>query len=132
MLYRKRDTGELKQSMELIQDNPNMSLPRGEWNENVLDALGVDRVISTFPPEVGSMQIAVRDGAIKNSEGVWEVNWVIQDRFSDDENGTKAEKEAAWQEYLDNDAAEVNRQNRDRLMGETDWWAMWIVTGKPN
>ena len=123
MLYRKRDTGELRQKTELRNENPNMSLPR-EWNENVLEALGVDRVKSTFPPETGPMQIAIRDGAVQDSEGNWEVNWVVQDRFSDDETGTKAEKEAEWQIYLDNEAADVNRQIRDRLIGETDWWAM--------
>ena len=53
--YRDRTTGELKTQGELRRDNPNMSLPK-VWNENVLDALGVDPVLSSAKPSVGPYQ----------------------------------------------------------------------------
>ena len=44
--------------------------------------------------------------------------------FSDDpELGTKAEQETNYQSLLDAEQAGVNRNYRDRLMSETDWWA---------
>ena len=38
MEYRLRDTGALITRTELKAQNPNMSLPKGEWGASVLDA----------------------------------------------------------------------------------------------
>ena len=42
--------------------------------------------------------------------------------FADDDESTKAEKEAAYQQELDDATAERNRDTRDAKLAETDWW----------
>ena len=124
--YRNRTTGEIKTQGELRRDNPNMSMPR-VWNSNVHDALNVDPVLAgTKPTEgIGAYQTVRRNGVEQDSNGNWVEAWEIVDMFSDDpELGTKAEQEAVYQQQLDEDAAQRNRNERDRLIAETDWWAM--------
>lgn len=128
--YRNRTTGEIKTQGELRRDNPNMSLPR-VWNNNVHDALNVDPVLRAPKPTegIGAYQSVRRNGVIQDANGNWVEAWVIADMFSDDnELGTKAEQEAAYQARLDSDAAENNRTRRDSLIAETDWWASSDLT----
>jgi hypothetical protein len=48
--------------------------------------------------------------------------------FSTDAEGTKAEKEAAYQAGLDAEAAKAARSQRDSLLAATDWTALSDVT----
>ena len=128
--YRNRTTGEIKTQGELRRDNPNMSMPR-VWNSNVHDALNVDPVLrAPVPTEgIGAYQTVRRNGVVQDSLGNWVEAWVIADMFSDDDElGTKAEQEAAYQARLDSDAADSNRNERDRRISETDWWASSDLT----
>lgn len=124
--YRDRTTGELKSQGQLRKENTNMSLPR-VWNNNVHDALNVDPVLRTNAPTegVGTYQVARRNGVVQDSDNNWVEAWEIVDMFSDDaERGTKAEQEAAYQTELDSGVAKGERKKRDRLIAETDWWAL--------
>ena len=124
--FRNRTTGEIKTQGELRRDNPNMSFPK-VWNSNVCEALDVDPVmIAAAPTEgIGNYQHVVRNGVEQNSNGDWVYAWQIVDMFADIEGGqTKAEQEAAYQTQLDNSASENNRNKRNNLLSETDWWAM--------
>ena len=128
--YRNRTTGEIKNQGELRRDNPNISMPK-VWNQNVYDALNVDLILPSSPPSegIGIYQKVERNGAVQNSDGNWVEAWQIVDMFSDDaELGTKAEQEAAYQQGLDDTAAESNRNERNRLIAETDWWASSDLT----
>ncbi len=120
-LYRDRTTGEIKTQGVLRKENANTSFPR-VWGASVLELLNVDEVISTPPPsDVGPYQVAQPNGTRQNSEGNWERDWVLVDRFSDDSSGTKAEKEAAYQAEQDAAAATTNRAIRDDLLSVSDW-----------
>ena len=124
--YRNRTTGEVKTQGELRRDNPNMSMPR-IWNSNTHDALDVDPVLAAPKPTegIGQYQFVACNGAVQDANSNWVEAWEIRDMFSDDDElGTKAEQEAAYQTQLDNDAAERNRSQRDKLLAETDWWAV--------
>lgn len=124
--YRNRTTGEIKTQGELRRDNPNMSMPR-VWNEFTFDALNVDPVLAAPKPTegIGQYQFVARNGVVQDANNNWVEAWEIRDMFADIEGGqTKAEQEAAYQTNLDNDAARNNRNERDRLLIETDWWAM--------
>jgi len=124
--FRNRTTGEIKTQGELRRDNPNMSMPR-VWNSNVHDALNVDPVLPAQRPTVGigQYQFVARNGAVQDANDNWVEAWEIRDMFVDDEElGTKAEQEAAYQTELDNNAAKSNRSQRDKLLTETDWWAV--------
>jgi len=128
--YRNRTTGEIKNQGELRRDNPNMSMPR-VWNSNVHDALNVDPVAEAPKPTegIGQYQKVIRNGVTQDSLGNWVQAWQIVDMFSDDaELGTKAEQETAYQLRLDNNAAKNNRNTRDNLIAETDWWASSDLT----
>ena len=128
--YRDRTTGELKSQGELRRDNPNMSLPK-VWNEFTFDALNVDPVLRAPKPTegIGAYQTVRRNGVTQDANNNWVEAWEIADMFSDDpELGTKAEQEAAYQQQLDDSAAEDNRRLRDRLIAETDWWASSDLT----
>jgi len=133
--FRNRTTGEIKSQGELRRDNPNMSMPR-VWTSNVHDALNVDPVFESAKPRsgkdgepIGQYQHVVRDGVEQDAKDNWVQAWKIVDMFADttDKDGkktTKAEHEAAYQIGLDNNAAERNRSQRNKLLAETDWWAV--------
>ena len=132
--YRNRTTGDIKTQGQLRKENPNISLPR-VWNSNVHDALNVDPVeYAPKPTEgIGAYQEIQRNGAVQTAGGEWVQAWVVVDRFQDttDSDGnvtTKAEHEAAYQQGLDDNAAQSNRSQRDRLIAETDWWASSDLT----
>jgi hypothetical protein len=131
--YRDRTTGELKSQGQLRKENPNMSMPK-VWTSNVFDALNVDPVLRAPKPTegIGAYQSVLRNGVVQDALNNWVEAWQIADMFSDTtEDGvttTKAEHEAAYQARLDSSASERNRTQRDRLIGETDWWASSDLT----
>ena len=128
--YRERTTGEIKTQGELRRDNPNMSMPR-VWGNSVCDALNVDPILAAPKPTegIGQYQFVARNGAVQDASDNWVEAWEIKDMFTDttDKDGkktTKADHEKAYQTQLDTSAAERNRSQRDRLLAETDWWAV--------
>lgn len=123
--YRDRTTGDLKTKDQLKSENLNMSLPK-VWNDYTFDALNVDPVLAAPQPTsgVGQYQTVTRNGVVQDANSNWVQAWQIVDMFADDaELGTKAEQEAAYQQTLDNQAADRNRNERNNLIAETDWWA---------
>ncbi len=128
--YRDRTTGEIKSQGQLRKENPNMSMPK-VWNDFTFDALNVDPVIAAPKPTdgIGAYQTVLRNGVEQDANSNWVQAWQIVDMFSDDDElGTKAEQEAAYQTKLDDAAAERNRADRDRLISETDFYALSDVT----
>lgn len=128
--YRHKVTGEVKSQGEWRAANPNISLPR-TWNENVLEALDIEAVLEAPKPDAGPYQYAARHGVVQDALGNWVTAWEVRDMFSDDEDSTKAEKEAAYQAGLDEDVAKSVRAERDRKLAETDWMALSDVTLSP-
>jgi len=125
--YRHKVTGEVKTQGEWRSANPNVSLPR-TWNQNVLDALNIEAVFETPKPDTGPYQSAARNGVTQDANGNWVQAWSVVDMFSTDAEGTKAEKEAAYQAGLDAEAAKAARSQRDSLLAATDWTALSDVT----
>ena len=125
--YRNRETGEVKTQGEIRRDNPNMSIPR-VWNDGVCDALNVDPVLAGARPTPGQYQTVVRDGVEQDDAGNWVEKWVVADMFADDDESTKAEKEAAYQISIDLVTAQGNRRVRNEKLAETDFWGMSDVT----
>lgn len=125
--YRHKVTGEVKSQGEWRAANPNISMPR-VWNQNVLDALNIEAVLEAPKPDAGPYQYVARNGVVQDAKGNWVTAWEVREMFSDDAEGTKAEKEAAYQAGLDAEAAKVVRAERDRKLAETDWMALSDVT----
>jgi hypothetical protein len=123
--YRHIDTGEIKSQGQWRSHYKNTSLPR-TWTAATLDGLKLEPVFETPKPDAGQYQNAVRNGVEKDANGNWVWAWAIRDMFSDytDEDGvthTKAEQEAAYQAQLDAVAAKAVRDQRGKLLAETDW-----------
>jgi len=119
--YRMRSSGELKTETELRELNPNMSLPK-IWNSSVYDALDVDPVLEAPAPEPSAAyKTVVRNGAVQDANGNWVKAWAEQDMFSDTDEATKEEQEAAYQALVDAQAAAVVRIQRNDKLKETDW-----------
>jgi len=128
--YRDRTTGEIKSQGQLRKENPNMSMPK-VGNTNVHDALNVDPLLRSPKPTegIGAYQTVLRNGVVQDANNNWVEAWEVVDMFADIEGGqTKAEQEAAYQQGLDDTAAESNRNERNRLIAETDWWASSDLT----
>ena len=125
--YRNRETGEVKTQGEIRRDNPNMSIPR-VWNDDVCDALNVDPVLAGAQPTPGQYQTVVRDGVEQDDAGNWVEKWVVADMFADGDDGTKAEKETAYQATLDANTAAENRSVRNGKLLQTDFWGMSDMT----
>lgn len=124
--FRNRTTGEVMTKAEVKAANPNIS-PTKVWNEFTFDAYNVDPVLAAPKPTegIGQYQFVARNGVVQDDNDNWVEAWEIRDMFSDDDElGTKAEQETAYQTELDNDAAKRNRSDRNNLLTETDWWAV--------
>ena len=124
--YRDRKSGEIKTKDQLKQENINMSMPK-VWNEMTFDALNVDPILAAPKPTegIGQYQVVSRNGAVQDANDNWVEAWEIVDMFVDIEGGqTKAEQETAYQDRLDIEAAELNRNQRNNLLSNTDWWAV--------
>ena len=125
--YRERTTGEVKTQGEWRAVFKNMSFPQ-VWDSGVCDALNIDPVLASPPATTTAYQTSVRDGVEQNSNGDWVEKYVAKDMFASDDDGTKAEKEAAYQATLDAATASNNRATRDAKLAETDFYALSDVT----
>lgn len=123
--YRHTETGEIKSQGQWRNHYKNTSLPR-TWTAATLQGLKLEPVFETPKPEAGQYQSAVRNGVEQDANGNWVWAWEVRDMFSDytDDDGvlhTKAEQEAAYQAQLDAVAAKAVRDQRGKLLAETDW-----------
>lgn len=129
--YRNRTTGEVKSQGAWRSDFSNMSLPR-VWKQATLDALDLDPVLKSPAATVGAYQTSVRDGVEQDANGNWVEKYVARDMFADTTvdgvTTTKAQHEASYQAKLDADVASANRKERNRLLTETDYFALTDVT----
>ena len=132
MEYRIKSSGDLKTRSELKIANKNTSFPN-VWNESVLEFLNVDPVLDSPKPKAGKYEIVERDGVVQDSNNNWVQAWKLSDMFSDvtDDDGTfhsKAEQEETHQAEIDARTASTNRQIRNQLLAETDFYALGDVT----
>ena len=133
--YRNKTTGEVKTQGEWRATKPNTSFPR-VWNSNVLLLLNVDPVFASPAATTSQYQRSVRDGVKQDAKGNWVEKYVAQDMFAattvDDVTTTKAQHEAAYQATLDTATATSNRNTRNKLIAETDFYALSDVTMSSN
>ena len=133
--YRNKTTGEVKTQGEWRATKPNTSFPR-VWNSNVLLLLNVDPVFASPAATTSQYQRSVRDGVKQDAKGNWVEKYVAQDMFADTTvdgvTTTKAQHEAAYQATLDATTATSNRNIRNKLIAETDFYALSDVTMTSN
>jgi len=120
MNYRIRSSGDIKSQGEIRKMHPNTSLPR-VWDESICEALGID-VIFEGPQATGGDQYQFSQAAgIEEINGKWYTKYVLGPIFTDNDEVTAAEQEAAYKAQKDAEKATQIRSERDSKLAETDW-----------
>jgi hypothetical protein len=132
MKYRIRESEEVKTQGEIRRLHPSTSFPR-VWNQDTCDYIGIDPVLNSPKPDVTNLQQVLADGVEQDALSNWVDKWRVADKFSDytDDDGvahTKAEQETAFLQGLEDTAFEALRTERNKLLAETDYFALSDVT----
>ena len=99
---------------------PNTSLPQ-QLTEAVVNELGGDVVFEGPQASGGNhYQYSQRQG-IEQIDGKWYTKYVLGPSFTDNEEATAAEQEAAYKAMKDAEQAKNVRDERTRKLAETDW-----------
>lgn len=118
-MYRIKSTGEIKSQGDVRKMFPNVSLPR-VWDESVLNHLGIDPIFESPTPTTTRYQTANKNGVeFKNNKWMWK--WTIGPVFTDNEEATAAEQQAAYIQRIDDEQAKAIRTDRDKRLADTDW-----------
>ena len=120
MNYRIRSTGEVKTQGDIRKLHPNTSLPR-IWDESICEALGID-VIFEGPQATGGDQYQYSQSAgIEEINGKWYTKYVLGPIFTDNDEATAAQQEAAYKAQKDAEQAKSVRAERDAKLAASDW-----------
>ena len=126
------ETGEVKTKPEWVAHFSHMSLPK-VWSVEVLESLNLRQVIPTPKPVANAHEVIVGGDPVKNANGDWVETWSLEPMFREytDDDGVVHTVEAqitSYDETLRNEASKAKRQERDKKLAETDWWACSDVT----
>ena len=119
-MYRVRSTGEVLSQGQVRSLYPNTSFP-SQWTPALVEELGLDPVFESPTPTTTRYQTAFKDGVEQDAQGRWLWKWSIGPVFTDNEEATAAEQEAAYIARIDAEAAKAVRTTRDAKLAETDW-----------
>lgn len=118
--YRHKTTGEVKTQGQWRAAHPNTSLPK-VWNQSTLDFLEVEAVFEAPKPTYNAdTQRVVLDGYVQDDNSNWMQNWVVQDLSESEVTELQTRK--------DTSAASSNRNTRNNLLKETDYFGNSDVT----
>jgi hypothetical protein len=120
MELRVRNTGEIITEREFRNIHKNTSFPN-VLTPQILDDFGLDPILEgpqaqTNPP----YEISVRQG-IEEINGKWFTKYVVGPVFTDTDEKTAEEQEIEYKSRIDEQAAKSVREQRDRLLNESDW-----------
>ena len=96
-------------------DNPNTSFPKS-LVEDTLASHNVYEVIDVSSPEISNSQIAYHTGDAVQVDGKWQREWATRDKTSDEITEEN------------NRLASETREQRTKLLAETDFYALSDVT----
>lgn len=120
MELRNRATGAIITEQQLRADNPNTSFPQVLTPE-IIDSFGYDPVLEGPQPTLTPpYEIAVRDG-VEEVNGQWFTKYVAGPVFTDTEDATAGEQEAAYKARVDGEQADRVRQDRNKRLSACDW-----------
>ena len=114
MELRNRETGAVVTDRQFRDSFPNTSFPNVLTTE-LFNEYGYDPILEgpqavTTPP----YEISQRDG-IEEVNGQWFTKYVVGPTFETPED------EAEYRQRIDNNAAKLIREERNKLLSETDW-----------
>lgn len=95
---------------------------------DVMEAIGVDPVFEGPQATGGTVyQYSMRQGVEQQSDGKWYSKYVLGPVFTDNEDGTAAQQEAAYKAQKDAEQAASVRSDRDRRLAKTDWRVIKVL-----
>jgi hypothetical protein len=120
MELRNRTTGAVITDRQFRDEHPNTSFPQ-QITAEIIDSFGYDPVLegaqaTTIPP----YEVSVRAG-VEEINGQWFTKYIVGPVFTDTEDATAAEQEAAYKQRIDDEAAKRVREERTELLSNTDW-----------
>ena len=120
MQIRIRETGAVVYENEFRAMFPNTGFPV-PLTEAIINEFGGD-VVFEGPQATGGdhYQYSQRDG-VEQINGKWFTKYVLGPIFTDNEESTAAEQEAAYKAMKDAEQAKIVRDARNRKLSETDW-----------
>ena len=88
----------------------------------VMEAIGVDPVFEGAQATGGTVyQYSMRQGVEQQSDGKWYSKYVLGPIFTDNEDGTAAQQEAAYKAQKDAEQAAAIRSQRNDKLAACDW-----------
>ena len=87
----------------------------------VLTALGADVVFEGPQASGGTVYQYSQAAGVEQIDGKWYTKYILGPTFTDTEDTTAAEQEAAYKASKDADQAKAVRTSRDDKLTETDW-----------
>ena len=88
----------------------------------VMEAIGVDPVFEGAQATGGTVyQYSMRQGVEQQSDGKWYSKYVLGPVFTDNEDGTAAQQEAAYKAQKDAEQAAAIRSQRNAKLAACDW-----------
>jgi hypothetical protein len=120
MSIRNRTTGAIISISEFRSLHPRTSFPKA-INNTILNDFGYDPVFNGPEATVTApYEISVYDG-VEEIDGQWFTKYIAGPVFTDNDEGTAAEHEAAWRAQVDSNAAEQARSVRQEILSSSDW-----------
>lgn len=122
MEIRIRESGQVVTESEFRAYQKSIGGP--SWDrttEEILEALGAD-VVFEGPQATGGdhYQYSQRQG-VEQINGKWYTKYVLGPIFTDTEEATAAEQEAAYKATKDAEQAKAVRDDRNKRLSDTDW-----------
>jgi len=120
MEIRIRETGNVVTDSEFRAMFPNTGFPV-QLTEQIINDFGGDVVFEGPQASGGTVyQYSQRQG-VEQIQGKWYTKYVLGPIFTDTEDATAAEQEAAYKASKDAEQAANQRQQRNKLLSECDW-----------
>ena len=127
MEIRNRETGAVITISEFKAEHPRTAFPK-QINTLVLDSYGYDAVLNGAAATTsGPYEISVRDG-VEEVNGQWFTKFVGGPTFTDNDEGTAAEQEAAYRARIDSEVGTRVREERASKLAASDWT---VLTDSP-
>ena len=93
----------------------------GQTTDEILDSLGADVVFEGPQATGGTVYQYSQPAGVEQIEGKWYTKHILGPVFTDNEEATAAEQEAAYKAMKDAEQAKSVRAARDAKLAETDW-----------
>ena len=119
MEIRIRETGAVMYEGEFRALHPNTSFPP-QLTEQLLNSYNADVVFEGPQAQPDMYQVAFRDG-VEQIDGKWYTKYILGPVFTDNEEATAVEQEAAYKAMKDAEQAKSVRTTRGEKLKDSDW-----------